>query len=271
MDTIHATRADDLTGQTPFDVIINCAGDFDSLPPAHRILTPLFDQAPSELGALEALLDGRDVTIGVFEGSGLGRVVSSGTVACESRKVVTRALNNVCSRVGDLVLKALKTKSAAPSAGAVPVNPRVLDLKGLSSAAAVRSLVNRVALKLAWRLTRVSTASDHWNIGWRNVLGPSLIDSAGPQTGSFNLLRDDGRRYYADPAVFRHQGQYYLFMEEYPLQTGKGVISVSKMGENGLFGIPGVIMEGAGHLSYPMIFEDDGQIFMVPNRRPTEP
>jgi hypothetical protein len=124
---IRPTRADDLTGQTPFDVIINCAGDFDSLPPAHRILTPLFDQAPSELGALEALLDGRDVTIGVFEGSGLGRVVSSGTVACESRKVVTRALNNVCSRVGDLVLKALKTKSAAPSAGAVPVNPRVLD------------------------------------------------------------------------------------------------------------------------------------------------
>jgi hypothetical protein len=251
--------------QPQFDVVINCAGDFDGVPDAPRVLTPLFDRAPSELGALEALLDDRDVTISLLEGTNPGRLICSGTVACENKRVVTRALNNVCSRAGDLILKGLKTDSAELESVSGPVRARTIDASGLSSStAAVRSVVDRVTTKLRSRLTHVAASSDRWNVGWRSLLGPNLIDTSGPQTGSYHLLRDDGRRYYADPAIFCHHGEYYVFLEEYPLATLKGVIAVSKLQEDGTLTTPRVIIEEATHLSYPAVFEDNGQIYMIP-------
>jgi hypothetical protein len=265
MRELSLPSGDGLRGQVPFDVVINCAGDFESFPSTHRILTPLFDCAPSELGAVEALLDGREITISLLEGNASGRILCSGTVACENRNVVTRTLNNVCSRAGDLVLKGLKISPTVADAKSTSVRTRSVDMRALSSStAAVRSLVDRVAKKLTSRLTHVASSSDRWNVGWRNVVGHDLIDASGPRVGSYKILRDDGRRYYADPVVFRHLGEQYLFVEEYPFETSKGVISVSKLGEDGNFSTPRVIMEEPTHLSYPMVFEDDGQIFMVP-------
>lgn len=74
-------------------------------------------------------------------------------------------------------------------------------------------------------------------------------------------------RFYADPFLWKDQnGHCHLFFEELPYSTEKGVISyvafdpVTKT----LSGPPQVVLERPYHLSYPFLFEYEGEIFMIP-------
>jgi hypothetical protein len=97
-----------------------------------------------------------------------------------------------------------------------------------------------------------------------------LHDGAGiAETGAldgppFNVLADDGKRFYADPFVFAHAGEHYLFVEEFPYATGKGIVSVAKLGADGRFGVPQAVLEAPHHLSYPQVFAHQGDIYMLP-------
>ncbi|WP_425351055.1 glucosamine inositolphosphorylceramide transferase family protein [Mesorhizobium sanjuanii] len=55
-----------------------------------------------------------------------------------------------------------------------------------------------------------------------------------------------------------------MFVEEFPYATGRGVISVAELGDDGIFGVPRVVLEEAHHLSYPQVFAHAGEIFMIP-------
>ncbi|TIW90963.1 MAG: hypothetical protein E5V57_32935, partial [Mesorhizobium sp.] len=70
--------------------------------------------------------------------------------------------------------------------------------------------------------------------------------------------------FYADPFVLERDGRHYLFVEEFPYATGRGVISVAELGEDGTFGVPRVVLEEMHHLSYPQVFAQAGEIFMIP-------
>src|SRR5689334_23486859 len=47
-----------------------------------------------------------------------------------------------------------------------------------------------------------------------------------PYTTLFRSLKDDGKRFYADPFPFRYRGEDFIFMEEFPYRNGRGHISV---------------------------------------------
>ena len=47
------------------------------------------------------------------------------------------------------------------------------------------------------------------------------------------LLVPPSDRFYADPCLWTHQGQNYLFLEEYPFHTCKGVISCLRLDNSG--------------------------------------
>ena len=55
-----------------------------------------------------------------------------------------------------------------------------------------------------------------------------------------------------------------MFCEEFPYATGKGVISVFALDEAGNPGPTRVVLERPYHLSYPVVFRHEGQIFMMP-------
>ncbi|TIP76798.1 MAG: hypothetical protein E5X58_45090, partial [Mesorhizobium sp.] len=46
--------------------------------------------------------------------------------------------------------------------------------------------------------------------------------------------------------------------------SGRGVISVAELGDDGSFGVPRVVLEETHHLSYPQVFAHAGEIFMIP-------
>ncbi|MEI2733417.1 MAG: hypothetical protein V9G24_00485 [Rhodoblastus sp.] len=126
-------------------------------------------------------------------------------------------------------------------------------------------LAGALAGRARARLARLLAHDQHWRIGWR-ALGPNggAMAQRAWGEGAWTWLADDRRRFYADPFPFAHEGRLYLFCEEYPYATGKGVISVSALDGAGRADNPRVVLEADRHLSYPVVFRHGGEIWMMP-------
>lgn len=70
-------------------------------------------------------------------------------------------------------------------------------------------------------------------------------------------------RYLADPFIFEKDGSTYIFVEDFFYSDNKGRISAIRIAEEE-YDFLGVVLEEDFHLSFPYIFESDGEIFMVP-------
>lgn len=71
-------------------------------------------------------------------------------------------------------------------------------------------------------------------------------------------------RFWADPHVVYRDGKYYIFIEEFLHDRGKGHIAVIEMDEAGTYSEPKPVLERPYHLSYPFVFEWDGDYYMIP-------
>ena len=111
-----------------------------------------------------------------------------------------------------------------------------------------------------------------------NALGNILFHTSGGQEwtvflGEGSFLESDTTQlrpivfpkgeFWADPFLFVHKGELWLFFERFPYKTNKGLISCTKIVE----GKPTTVIDVLDkryHLSYPNIFEEDGEIYMIP-------
>jgi hypothetical protein len=71
-------------------------------------------------------------------------------------------------------------------------------------------------------------------------------------------------RFYADPFVAHDHGRTFIFIEEYPFAHPIGFISVIEVFEDGTHGEAIPIIKCDYHLSYPLLFQQNGQWFMMP-------
>ncbi len=71
-------------------------------------------------------------------------------------------------------------------------------------------------------------------------------------------------RIWADPHIFVKDGQYHVFIEEMLFTEDKGYISSFTIDEDGRYSTPRKVLERDYHLSYPQVFEWQGQIYMLP-------
>ncbi|MER9341544.1 hypothetical protein NKI41_12205 [Mesorhizobium sp. M0601] len=122
-----------------------------------------------------------------------------------------------------------------------------------------RGLVDRAVQKL-----RRGRRPFYWQVAYRLIDGPGVAETGLLDGKPFTVLADDGQRFYADPFVLERDGRHFLFVEEFPYSTGRGVISVAELGTDGTFGVPKVVLDEAHHLSYPQVFAHSGEIFMIP-------
>lgn len=102
---------------------------------------------------------------------------------------------------------------------------------------------------------------EYWNIAYRFCNdGETLLDG---NHDVFAVLPGSKRYWYADPFLFEHNEKVYLFVEMFDNVTEKGLVGVSVLCEDG-FSVPGVVLEEKFHLSYPYVFEDGEEIYMMP-------
>jgi len=122
-----------------------------------------------------------------------------------------------------------------------------------------KGLAQRVARKLA-----LGQRPFYWQVAYRLIDGPGIAETGRLDGTPFTVLPDDGRRFYADPFIIERDLRHFLFVEEFDYAKGRGMISVAELGADGRFGLPRVVLEEPHHLSYPQVFEMDGEIFMLP-------
>lgn len=112
-------------------------------------------------------------------------------------------------------------------------------------------LTERIKAKL------VGSHGEHWTVGLGNA--PFLKSDY----SSLVTISIPNNEFWADPFLFSHDGHLYLFVERYPFDTCKGVISCGEIVENRVENMHDVLVRPY-HLSYPNIVEEDGEIYMIP-------
>ena len=92
-----------------------------------------------------------------------------------------------------------------------------------------------------------------------------------PALGGAPYTQLPGREgfWYADPLLYRRNGARYLFAEAMDLAAGKGRIEVCHLLDNGTTEGWQVALEEDFHLSFPTVFDWNGETWMIPNRAMT--
>ena len=121
----------------------------------------------------------------------------------------------------------------------------------------VQYLGQRFIHRTRKKLTHIAGYKDLWHVGychsdwteaelWR---GPKLVNPPGT--------------FLADPFVIQREGKAYCFVEELDLSIDKAVISVYELGKKEAVPL-GRVIEEPFHLSFPYLFEYNGELFMCP-------
>ncbi len=225
------------------------------------VLRPLYDGSPNPAAAIYALLDRRAPKLSVELRDAQGvRIVAQGAIGLRDRRILSFGLNETFARVTSLLVRALRDLRDGVRPTAIPEAPEI-SAPNSPLVFAVGALAEKIVANL---LTQMSVEPGHWRVAYRRLHGEGVIGTLQWPQAPWITLPDDGRRYYADPFVIVRDGRTHLFVEEFPYATRRGLISHAVIDDNGAVSTPRPVLEPAGHLSYPFVFEHDGQVYMIP-------
>jgi hypothetical protein len=141
-----------------------------------------------------------------------------------------------------------------------PASRRMLPPPGNFGAV---SMIARQALRAASIRWDARGRSAKWFVAARNnrQLFRTCQNHFVPE--AFYDIPSPARSQFADPFVFEENRRNWLFVEEIPVGTSKGRLAVMELNSSGA-GEPVTILERPYHLSYPFVFRDGGEMFMIP-------
>lgn len=102
-----------------------------------------------------------------------------------------------------------------------------------------------------------SLNNEVWQIWLGSNAGNSIADLK-----SLNLVPNPKGSYLADPFLIEEEGEMYVFAEQFDYSKRKGVISFAQL-SNGEVSEFSLALEEAFHLSYPFLFQEKGEWFMM--------
>jgi len=256
-------KGEDEDVATVVDLTGRPTGELVALGPAEaarRHLVPLYDGVPGELALWSALLEGRAPRLDLLDAAS-GTVVPIGLPAIEMPHQLHASADFVIARLIEGIVRSVGRARAPPVAE--PWQPRTAAR--VTTAHTLQSFAQIVAGKAQRLLQRRLRTGPQWAVAWRAAPNPPSLPACDLDLGTWNILPDDARRYYADPFVFAHDDRRYVFVEEYPYASGRGVISMLEIDSGGrVQAAPRPVLEAPFHLSYPQIIEDNGAIHMLP-------
>jgi hypothetical protein len=215
------------------------------------------------------VMDGSPVTGSVLqiltEDLDNGRVMYRSWSPTADRFSVKANRNNLYWKSAAFVIRKLKEL-----ADGVPIAPPVeKQVYQPYSNRLYRMPRNREMLPRLWRLGAKYVASkfqaalysDQWTLAYRFRSGPC---DANNTLYRFKNLIPPKDRFWADPFAIQSGEHFYVFLEEYPYEFAKGHISVIELDRKGVVSGPRKVLEHDYHLSYPFVFEWNGNYWMIP-------
>lgn len=110
-------------------------------------------------------------------------------------------------------------------------------------------------------LKKVFCFEEIFTIAYRNRDGKTLLDS---DLLSFDRIPYDDTFWYADPILVSYGGKDYLLMESFDMRTQLGSIACAEFDEAGKLSEPRVILQEPYHMSFPMVFFWNEDLYMIP-------
>ena len=81
---------------------------------------------------------------------------------------------------------------------------------------------------------------------------------------SYTKILPPKDRFWADPFLIKENGKTYLFIEELIYKNKLGHLSVMEIRDDGTYTTPEKILVKDYHLSYPFVFKDNEEYYMIP-------
>lgn len=105
--------------------------------------------------------------------------------------------------------------------------------------------------------------AESWSVAYRRKpAGSILSDHATP----FAIIPNSPRYWAADPMVFQYEGKTYIFAELYDYSIYRGIIGVTEF-DGKRFGQWTPVLTEDTHLSYPFVFQQGNEVYMIPENR----
>lgn len=124
---------------------------------------------------------------------------------------------------------------------------------------------------------------EQWQLGFRNDGPDALFHSssdddalgefensnrlnalANGQVSDFITIDSPDKTWWADPHLYRHNDDLYVFFEEMQIEDKYGHLSVARLTDEGRVEDVMKILDDGQHLSYPFVFTDNKEIYMIP-------
>ncbi|HEX3187387.1 MAG TPA: hypothetical protein VHQ94_21490 [Pyrinomonadaceae bacterium] len=121
--------------------------------------------------------------------------------------------------------------------------------------------LTRLGAKYVASKFQAALSSDQWALAYRFRSGPC---DANNTLYRFKNLIPPKDRFWADPFAIKAGEHYYVFLEEYSYEFAKGHIAVIELNRKGVVSGPRKVLERDYHLSYPFVFEWNGDYWMIP-------
>jgi hypothetical protein len=115
------------------------------------------------------------------------------------------------------------------------------------------------------KLSRLAYEED-WGLAYHLAPAAAGTDAPASTLYRFKHLNPPRGRFWADPFPVEADGEYYIFFEEYLHEQAKGVISYLRLDAKGdVREGPTRVLEREYHLSYPFVFDWQGDRYMIPD------
>lgn len=136
-----------------------------------------------------------------------------------------------------------------------PTNSDMVRWLGHSAARTARSGFRRIKSgSMVW----------HWRVGIRRGDRRLAPDVESPDLSGFEWQTSPPGHFHADPFLIVVEGRTWLFFEDYNYSYGRAVIACKEVLPGGNCGEAYTVLQRPYHVSYPFVFEHDGQIWMIP-------
>ncbi len=117
-------------------------------------------------------------------------------------------------------------------------------------------------LRIFWRI--YSNRIRNFFVATQWILLFDLRNVPSPSLSHFTKITPPQDRFWADPHALIKDGRNYVFIEELQYSQNKGYISAMEINEDGTHTVPRRVLEERYHLSNPFVFENDRQLFLIP-------
>ncbi|MFM0737517.1 hypothetical protein PQQ51_09780 [Paraburkholderia xenovorans] len=203
---------------------------------------------------------------------GQARLLCESHVAVPERYFFCASLRLCMGRYETLLARARERKHDLDQCSPI-VLPRIQQpAVQVFSAEIVRFAVRHLSYRLFRKISALFVRREHWALAAMSsndyTASRQSDDTSRDETETpWRKLGGRPDRFYADPFLWLDQsGRYHLFFEDFPYDEGRGVISHVQIDASTrrMIGEPRVVLKRPYHLSYPYVFEYEGEVFMIP-------